>query len=102
MRRHPTKIRGNKVFVYRFNNALASPVAGQPLCAKPCPLCGHSLREAGVGRVIWIDNDGTVQSVRGKEFPQLTGDPAVITRLFLDQAGHDHHGKFMVQKYIAS
>jgi len=100
LRRFGTRIRGAKIFLYRFNNAHGSPVANKPLCARPCHLCSHSLREAGVNRVVYITDDGVVESIRGHELALLTEDPSVLTRMFLERAGNGSHGKFIAEGYL--
>lgn len=101
IRRYGDKIRGAKVFLYRFNNAPTSPFGNKPLCGKPCPLCSHVLRMAGINRVVWIDDAGEVQSMRGHEMPLLTEHPSVLTQLFLDRSGNEHHGKFFAESHLA-
>ena len=101
IRRQEEKIVGGKVLVYRFNNAPFSPLAGEALCAKPCQLCQHLLRNAGAGRVVWLSgHTGLVESRRGGDLPLLTGDPSALTRRFLEREGSNHHGKFHASDYL--
>ena len=101
IRRYGEKLRGAKVFLYRFNNAPGSPVANKPLCARPCLLCGHILRAMGVGRVDFVDDGENIQELRGRDLPMLREDPATLTRMFLARMGDRHHGKFMAQDHLA-
>ena len=104
VRRYPEKIPGSTILLYRFNNAPSSPVSGQPLCGKPCHLCGHLLRTARVGRVVWFGETGKAVVAKGRDFPLLTADPTQLTQMFLRQAhksGNKPDGKFVVQNYFA-
>lgn len=101
IRRHGEKLRGGKVFLYRFNNAPGSPLANQPLCAKPCPLCSHLLNEAGVGRVVWVDELEEVVSIRARDFPLMAEHPSILTRLFIEKVGTHHGNKFYPENYMA-
>lgn len=101
IRRHEEKVRGATVLVYRFNNAPKSDWAGQPLCGKPCPLCGHLLRQARVGRVWWFGHDGKPENLLGEGFSELTGDPVAITQRFVQQIKGNRDGKFQVKDYLA-
>lgn len=100
IRRFGNRLKGCKVFLYRFNNAPGSPHANQPLCAKPCLLCCHLLREVGIGKVVWITDEGRVESMKRSELPMLKENPVVLTRMFLDQAASRNHGKFIAQGHL--
>lgn len=85
IKRAGDKIAGAKVLLYRFNKATKSPFAGQPLNAKPCLLCSHSLREAGVKSIVFVDDDNVIQQVKGSDLPLLIERPDVLTRMFVER-----------------
>jgi len=94
------KVSGCKFYVYRFNNS-SCPKARLNKNGKPCPLCQHALRNAGVSRVIYVDNDGEINTLKNRDMTELVGQPSTITNYFLDRHGDDHHGKFMVNEFIS-
>lgn len=100
IRRFGDRLKGAKVFLYRFNNAPDSPFAGEPLCAKPCLLCSHLLNEIGINKVVYVKDDGLVESIKGSDLSQLKENPVVLTKMFLDRSGKEHHGKFYAQEYL--
>lgn len=102
IRRHPDKVRNGSVLIYRFNNAPASPVPGKPLCAKPCPLCGHLIAVSGISRVVWFGDNGVAEMMRGYEFPSLTADPVLLTKNFLNKKSQNRHSKFEVENYFSA
>lgn len=101
IRRYGDRLAGSKIFLYRFNNAPNSPVANQPLCARPCPLCSHMLSVVGVSRVVYITDSGSIESMRRSELPMLRENPVVLTKLFLDGSTGQSQGKFLVNRHLA-
>jgi tRNA(Arg) A34 adenosine deaminase TadA len=95
------RARGSKIYIYRFNNT-TSPVARENKNAKPCPLCQHALKNAGVSRVIYIEDSGEVNTMKNRDMIGLVGEPSSITNFFLDRFGDAHHGKFIVNEFIAT
>lgn len=95
------KAKGSKIYLYRFNNT-SSPSARENKNGKPCPMCQHALKGAGVARVIYVDNDGNVEQLKNRDMIGLIGEPSRITSIFLDRYGIDHHGKFVVNQFIAA
>lgn len=75
-------LKGAKLLMYRFNTALGSPLRNQPLNARPCLLCGHMLREQGVRKVVFVNDNGEVCCAKSTEFPLLAVDPVSLTRHF--------------------
>ncbi len=49
------------VFVVRFNKR------GQPMMAKPCPICRLAMKEAGVKKVVYTTHDGSMKEEYFKE-----------------------------------
>jgi len=94
------KAKGAKIYIYRFNNT-TSPTARENKNGKPCPLCQHALKKAGVSKVLYINDDGEVCTLRNRDMIGLVGEPAMITNHFLDRYGQDHHGKFAVMQFVA-
>lgn len=95
------KAKGSKIFIYRFNNT-TSPTARENKNGKPCPLCQHALKKAGVAKVVYVNDDGEVCNLRNREMIGLVGEPSKITNHFLDRHGDEHHGKFVVMQFIAA
>lgn len=93
------KAKGSKIYLYRFNNT-SSPSARDVKNAKPCPMCQHSLKKAGVSKVYHIDDSGRLQVIKNREFCSLTGEPSNITRHFIERFGEDYHGKFAIMQFI--
>jgi tRNA(Arg) A34 adenosine deaminase TadA len=93
------KAKGSKIFIYRFNNT-TSPTAREPKNAKPCPLCQHALKKAGVSRVYHVDDDGNLQTLKNRDMCSLVGEPVNITKHFLKRFGPDHHGKFAIMQFL--
>ena len=94
------KASGSKLFLYRFNNT-SSPDARRNKNGKPCPMCQHALKNAGVARVTYIDNDGTETILKNRNMIGLVGEPSHITNFFLDRLGKNHHGMFIINEFIA-
>lgn len=86
-RKFGEKIQGTKILLYRFNSAPESPFKGVPMCAKPCLFCGHVLRKAGVGKVVFVDESGLVKDLGIEQLPFLSGEPSVLTKRFLEKMG---------------
>lgn len=95
------KAKGSKIYLYRFNNT-TSPYARENKNGKPCPMCQHALKNAGVSRVTYIDDDANVQQLKNRDMIGLVGAPSNITNHFLDRYGDSHHGKFVVNQFIAA
>ena len=95
------KAKGSKIYIYRFNNT-TSPTARENKNGKPCPLCQHALKKAGVARAYYINDDGETCIIKNREMIGLIGEPANITNHFLDRYGIDHHGKFIANNFVAA
>ena len=95
------RAKGSKIYIYRFNNT-GSPTARENKNGKPCALCQHQLKAAGISRVVYIDDNGEVNQIKNRELIGLVGQPSKITELFLDRFGQEHHGKFLINQYIAA
>lgn len=96
------RIRGCRVYVYRFNNSSA-PDARNPKNARPCLLCQHELRVAGVNRVVYLDDSGEVQFLKNKEMALLTASPAIITSMFLSTTAQNGGGvRFRATDYLST
>lgn len=94
------KAKGSKIYIYRFNNT-SSPSAREAKNAKPCLLCQHALKKAGVSRIYHVDDEGEIQVVKNRELTHLVGEPANITKYFLERFGEQHHGKFAIMQFVA-
>jgi tRNA(Arg) A34 adenosine deaminase TadA len=92
---------GSKIYLYRFNNT-SCPKARENKNGKPCPLCQHALKNAGVSRVVYVDDNGEVNTLKNRDMIGLVGEPSSITNYFLDRFGDAHHGKFIVNEFIAA
>lgn len=101
LRKLGNKAEGSKVYIYRFNNANA-PDARNNKNGKPCLLCQHCLKTAGVSRAVYIEDCGTVCSLKNRDMAELIGEPSYITRYFLDRFDGNHHGKFVASNFILS
>ena len=93
------KARGTTFYVYRFNNT-ESLTAREVKNAKPCLMCQHVLKNAGISKVVYVNNDGNIEFMKNREMVGLVGDPSRITNRFLEREGNDHHGKFAIMKYV--
>ena len=93
------KAKGSKIYVYRFNNN-AHPEAREVKNAKPCLLCQHVLKLAGVARISYIDNDGNVMVLKNRDLVTLIANPINITHHFLHRSGVDHDNKFSPTDYV--
>jgi hypothetical protein len=60
------------------------------------------LKNAGVSRVVYIDDDGEMNTLKNRDMMELIGQPSNITNYFLERFGDAHHGKFLVQEFIAA
>ncbi len=94
------KANGSKFYLYRFNNT-TSNIARENHNGKPCLLCQHNLKQAGVSRVTYLNDDGIVSQLKNRDMIGLIGQPSKLTNLFLDRHGDSHHGKFVVTEFIA-
>jgi len=92
------KARGSKIFVYRFNNTTATD-AREVKNAKPCLMCQHQLKKAGVARIQHVDDEGDLCTMKNRDFVGLIGEPSNITKYFLHRYGDDYHGKFAIMKF---
>lgn len=101
IRRCGDSLDGTKVYLYRFNNAENSPYTDKPMCARPCLLCSHLLKQTGVKQVIFCDHQGTVQSLKRSELSFLKEDPSVLTKLFVDRVG-EMHRNFLAERHLAT
>lgn len=95
------KANGCKVYIYRFNNTTC-PNARQNKNGKPCAFCQHALKNAGISRVTYIDDFGNTNILKNRDMINLVGEPSNITGHFLERYGDAHHGKFIVNEFIAA
>ena len=93
------KAKGGKIYLYRFNNTTAKD-AREVKNAKPCPMCQHELKKAGVARIFHVDDDGDLQVIKNRNLVGLVGEPANITKHFLHRYGDDYHGKFAIMQFV--
>jgi len=99
LRKLGPKSNGSKIFIYRFNNA-AGKESRQNKNGKPCLLCQHCLKSAGVSRVHYVDNAGEVRTLKNRDMVELIGAPSKITERFLDRFEGNHHGKFDPEFFV--
>lgn len=95
------RAKGSKIFIYRFNNT-TSPTARENKNGKPCPLCQHALKKAGVSKAYYVNDNGETCFLRNRDMVELIGEPSNITNHFLDRHGINHHGKFIALQFIAA
>lgn len=93
------KSKGSKIYIYRFNNT-TSPSARENKNGKPCVLCQHALKKAGVSKAYYVNDDGETCFIKNRDMLNLVGEPSNITGHFLERYGEQHHGKFMVQQFV--
>lgn len=93
------KARGAKIFLYRFNNTTAYD-AREVKNAKPCPMCQHHLKKAGVSRVFHVDDKQNLCIIKNRELVGMIGEPSTITKHFLNRHGEDYHGKFAIMQFV--
>ena len=93
------KAKGGKIFLYRFNNTSAND-AREVKNAKPCAMCQHALKKAGVSRVHHINDDGDLCQLKNRDLVNMVGEPSKITKYFLHRYGDDYHGKFAITQFI--
>jgi len=93
------KARGSKIYVYRFNNT-NHPDAREVKNAKPCILCQHVLKNAGVSRIHYVDDSGNVTVLKNREFVTLVANPINITHHFINRSGIHHDDKFCPMDYV--
>ena len=97
------KAKGSKFYVYRFNNT-SNPEARDVKNAKPCLMCQHVLKKAGVSRIYYIDDQGDVKSIKNKDLVSLIAEPANITKHFLEKYynkyGTINGNQFSIQQYV--
>lgn len=101
LRKLGPKAAGSKIFIYRFNNASGAD-SRQNKNGKPCLLCQHCLKNAGVARVNYVDDTGEVCTLKNRDMIELIGAPSKITEFFLDRFEGNHHGKFDPKYFVAS
>ncbi len=80
-----SRARNCKFYIYRFNNT-SHPEARNPSVSKPCPFCQHLMKEAGVSRAVYLDENKQLGFLKNREFISLTGTPSNITKYFLHRA----------------
>lgn len=95
------RLKGAKIYLYRFNNAEHSPFGQKPMNARPCELCAHSLKEARVSRIVYINGD-QVMSEKASDLQSLTARPDIITSVFLRKQRKDRksHPKFRATDFM--
>lgn len=93
------RAKGGKIFLYRFNNTTAVD-AREVKNAKPCPMCQHELKKAGISRIHHVDDSGALCVMKNRDLVGLVGEPANITKHFLHRYGNDCHGKFTIMQFV--
>lgn len=99
IRKYGSDMRGCKIYIYRFNTAAKSPFGREALGAKPCLLCQHLLKQADIGKVVFVE-DGSVKDMRARDMVYLVDSPSNLTRLFLYKNADCRHGKFKPQDFL--
>ena len=100
LRKLGDKANGSKIYIYRFNNA-DGPQSRCNKNGRPCMLCQHALKGAGVSRVVYVNDDGVVSTLKSRDMVHLIGHPVEITRRFLERYSGDHHGRFIATAFLA-
>jgi deoxycytidylate deaminase len=101
LRKLGNKSVGSKIYIYRFNNA-AGKDSRQNKNGKPCLLCQHCLKHAGIARVHYLDDSSQVCTIKNRDMIELIGEPKEITCRFLDRFAENRHGKFDPVHFVAS
>lgn len=57
-------------------------------------------KKAGVSRIYHVDDWGELQVLKNRDFLGLVGEPANITKHFLQRYGNDYHGKFAIMQFV--
>lgn len=78
------KARGSKIYIYRFNNS-QHPKAREPKNAKPCCFCQHVLKERGVSRVYYINNNNELSVLKNRDMVSVIANPVNITKYAFDE-----------------
>lgn len=95
------KAHGSKIYMYRFNNS-TSPTARENKNGKPCALCQHALREAGVSRVVYQLDSGETATLKKRDMIALNAQPSNITESFMKRrATATKRESFSVKQYIS-
>lgn len=100
LRKLGTRASGAKIYLYRFNNA-DGPDSRCNKNGRPCMLCQHALKSAGVSRVSYVNDDGVVSTLKARDMVCLVGHPTEITKHFLERFAGNHHGRFVAQDFLA-
>lgn len=99
LRKLGDKVNGSTFYLYRFNNT-NNPSARDPKNGKPCILCQHILKNAGVAKVVYLNNEGKVCVLKNRDMLTVVGEPHHITSSFVDRHGSKHGGMFKVANYV--
>lgn len=78
------KAKGSKFYLYRFNNS-SNKDARKVKNAKPCIMCQHMLKVAGVSRVFYVDDCNKVCVLKKNDMSEMVGEPRNITKYFLNR-----------------
>jgi deoxycytidylate deaminase len=90
-----SKLQGIKFYIYRFNN-IQEQVVRANRNAKPCLLCQHILKNAGITKVFYIDDNNKLSILKNRDMIGLIGDPSHITHHFLKR----YNAKEIDSKFI--
>ncbi len=93
------KAKGSKFYVYRFNNT-TNPTAREPKNGKPCLMCQHMLKKAGVSRIHYINDNGEVSVMKNSDLVSLIAEPRNITKYYLEKHNIDQENRFSVLRYV--
>ena len=99
LRKIGNKAKGSKIYIYRFNNT-SHENAREAKNAKPCILCQHVLKKAGVSKVYYVNDSGIVSVLKNRDMKSIKGEPHKITYRFLEENGDVNHGKFHYGLYV--
>lgn len=91
------RAKGAVLYLYRFNNT-KNPTAREAKNAKPCALCQHILKNAGVSKVYFVDDNQNMQILKNRDMVEIDGCPAYITSQFIDNEFGSV--KFKVSKFL--
>ena len=86
LRKLNNKIKGTKFFLYRFNNT-NHPDAREPKNGKPCIFCQHILKDCGVSRVYFLNDQNVLTVLKNRDMISVIANPATITHHFIERFG---------------
>ena len=93
------KARGSKIYIYRFNNT-SHPDAREVKNAKPCILCQHVLKIAGVSRIHYINDGCNIEILKNRDLVTLIANPINITHHFITRSGINRDYKFCPNSFV--